>query len=339
MAETEWLPAAHAKAMRLQKDAIGAAGAALSRRVACGLWCSHAGMSLHLESAVHGADPHQESGIPGIALEGPHGTFYLEHGAALLHGLTGVDPMAAADAPAAQREWLDGALLGRLAGTPLAGMRTLRRDTAPPVAAGLAAMHLRLDDGAHMAGALIRATPESWLALLERHEWQPRTQALEALHALRIALPVKLGSHFLPSSALQELVAGDIILPDSTRFDTQGLGRLPLGGMLAQVRYAAPGLLTILTMETQLNYDSEDEAGGVDDAALDQLPLALSFELGTLQLSLGQLRTLASGAVLQLSQGSADSIAIVCAGRHLGRGEAVDVDGRLGVRITSWSAA
>ncbi|WP_371875186.1 FliM/FliN family flagellar motor switch protein [Duganella vulcania] len=28
-----------------------------------------------------------------------------------------------------------------------------------------------------------------------------------------------------------------------------------------------------------------------------------------------------------------------CAGRLLGRGEAVDIDGRLGVRITDWSAA
>ncbi|KQV58041.1 type III secretion system cytoplasmic ring protein SctQ [Duganella sp. Root336D2] len=339
MAETEWLPAAHAKTVRLQKDAIGAASAALSRRVACGLWCSHAGMALHLECAALPADPQPEAGSTAIGLEGPHGMFYLEDGAALLHGLTGIDPMAAAQAPVAQREWIDGALLGRLAGTPLGGMRTLRRGAVPPAGFALTAMYLRLDDGAHMTGARIGATPESWLALLERHQWQPRAQPLGALATLRISLPVTLASHVLAPSALQELGVGDIILPDSTRFDTQGLGRLPLGGMQARVRYAAPGLLTILTMETQLNYDSEDEAGGIQDAALDQLPLALSFELGTLQLSLGQLRTLASGAVLQLSQGSADSIAIVCAGRHLGRGEAVDVDGRLGVRITSWSAA
>lgn len=339
MAETELLPAAHAKAVRLQKDAIGAASAALSQRVACGIWCSHAGMVLHLESAALPADTQPEVGTAGIGLEGPHGFFYLEDGAALLHGLTGIDPMAAAQAPLAQREWMDGALLGRLAGTPLGGMRTLRRGVVPPAEAGLAAMYLRLGDVEHMTGARIGATPESWLALLEGHAWQPRARPMSALHALPISLPVKLGGHRLPPSALQQLDVGDIILPDSTRFDTQGLGRLPLGGLQAQVRYAAPGLLTILTLETQLNYDSEDEAGGVEDAALDQLPLALSFELGTLQLSLGQLRTLASGAVLQLSQGSADSIAIVCAGRHLGRGEAVDVDGRLGVRITSWSAA
>lgn len=339
MAETECLPAVHAKAVRLQKDAVGAAAAALSRRVACGLWSGHAGMSLQLEAAIPTPAAQAEPGAAAFGLEGPHGMFYLENGGALLHGLTGIDPAAAAPAPVVQREWMDGELLGRLAATPIAGMRALRRGVEPPADAGLASMVLRLDDGAHMTGSRISATPESWLALLEHHAWQPKMQPLDALHALRFCLPVRLGSHRLPAPALQELCVGDTIVPDSTRFDTQGLGRLPLGGMQAQVRYSAPGQLTILTMETQVNYESEDDAGSVDDAALDQLPLALSFELGTLQLSLGQLRTLASGAVLQLSQGSADSIAIVCAGRHLGRGEAVDVDGRLGVRITSWSAA
>lgn len=339
MAETEWLPAAHAKAVRLQKDAIGASSAALSRLAARGAWCSHAGMSLHLEAAAATPGPQPEAKAGACGLEGPHGMFYLEHGAALLQGLTGIDPLAAALAPVAQREWMDGALLGRLAGTPLGGMRTLLRDMVPPAEAGLAAMFLRLDDGEHMTGTRISASPEAWLALLEHHAWRPKAQPLEALHALPISLPVRLGHHCLPAPALHGLCVGDVILPDRTRFDTQGQGRLALGGMQAQVRYAAPGLLTILTMEMQLNHDSEDEAGGVADAALDQLPLALSFELGTLQLSLGQLRTLASGAVLQLSQGSAGSIAIICGGRHLGRGEAVDVDGRLGVRITSWSSA
>lgn len=339
MAGTECLPAADAKAVRLQKEALSAASAALSRSVAGGLWCSHGGMSLHLEAVTPAAGAQPPAGAGGLGLEGPHGLFYLDDGAALLHGLTGIDPMAAEPAPQAQRAWLDGALLGRLAETPLGCMRALRRDAVPPLTGGLASMYLRLGDGAHMAGTRISASPESWLALLEHHAWRPRARPLDALHALPVSLRVRLGSHRLPAAALQQLGAGDIILPDVTRFDTQGVGRVPLGGVQAQVRYAAPGLFTILTMETQLNYDSEDEAGGAEEAALDQLPLAISFELGTLQLSLGQLRTLASGAVLQLSQGSADSIAIVCGGRHLGRGEAVDVDGRLGVRITSWSAA
>ncbi|WP_028100962.1 type III secretion system cytoplasmic ring protein SctQ [Pseudoduganella violaceinigra] len=325
--------------MDLRKGTVSAAGAALSRRVARGVCGSHAGMILHLEPADEGL---RSSGC--TALRGPHGLFYLDDGAALLHGLTGIDPRAAAPAPAAQREWMDAALLGRLGATPLGAMRSLQRDAAPPDDAGMAVMHVRLDDGTHMTATLACASAEAWLALLEHPAWRTKTLPLAAMDALRIPLPVHLGSHRLPASALQGIGVDDIILPACTRFDTRGEGRIPLGGLLAQVRYTGPGLLTILTLETQLNYDSKDETGGQqyageDDAALDQLPLALCFELGTLQLNLGQLRTLASGAVLQLAQGSSDSIAIVCGGRHLGRGEAVDVDGRLGVRITSWSAA
>jgi type III secretion protein Q len=276
--------------------------------------------------------------------------FYLDDGTALLHGLTGIDAMAAAPVPAAQRNWLDGCLLGRLAGTPLGAMRALRRGVVPPAESALVAMYLRLDDGSHMSGTLVHASARSWLAMLEHPAWRTRRLPLAALDALRVVVPVKLAGHRMPAAALRGLGVGDIVLPATTYFDTQGLGRLPLGGMSAQVRYAAPGLLTILRLEMRMNPDSEhaangDEAGPNEvageatEAALDQLPLALSFELGTLQLNLAQLRTLASGAVLELAQGSADSIAIVCGGRHFGRGEAVDVDGRLGVRITSWSAA
>lgn len=338
MAGTDKVPAA----VQLCKGAIGAAHAALYRRMAGGLWSSHAGMSLHLETAEA-----TDAGAGLMGLEGPHGMFYLADGAALLHGLTGIDPRSATCVPAYRRDWIDGALLGRLAATPLSAMRSLKRDLMPPAPEGLVAMYLRLDDGTLMTGTLVRASAQSWLALLEHPAWRARVLPLAALAGLRITLPVRLGRHRLPEPALRSIGVGDIILPNTTHFDTQGAGRLPLGGLLAHVRYSGPGLLTILTLETQLNHDSEDQTdGGVpdeaaeaNDAALDQLPMALSFELGTLQLSLGQLRTLASGAVLQLAQGSADSIAIVCGGRHLGRGEAVDVDGRLGVRITSWSAA
>lgn len=338
MAGTDKLPAA----VELRKGVVGAAHAALSRRLAGGLWSSHAGMSLHLDAAEA-----SDTGAELIGLEGPHGMFWLADGAALLHGLTGIDPRSAATVPASRRDWIDGALLGRLAATPLGAMRSLRRDLMPPAQEGLAAMYLRLDDGTQMTGTLVWASARSWLALLEHPAWRARALPLEALAGLRVTLPVSLGRHCLPEPALRSLGVGDIILPDFTQFDSQGGGRLPFGGLVAHVRYSKPGLLTILTLETQLNHDSEDQTGagapeqaqGANDAALDQLPMALSFELGTLQLSLGQLRTLASGAVLQLAQGSAGSIAIVCGGRHLGRGEAVDVDGRLGVRITSWSAA
>jgi type III secretion protein Q len=85
--------------------------------------------------------------------------------------------------------------------------------------------------------------------------------------------------------------------------------------------------------------DAQAEAGkqSADDAdALDSVDIPLHFELGKVTMSLGDMRTLAAGSIVQFSGGSPESVAIVSSGRTLGRGEVVDVDGRLGIRITQW---
>jgi type III secretion protein Q len=71
---------------------------------------------------------------------------------------------------------------------------------------------------------------------------------------------------------------------------------------------------------------------------LDALPVTLSFELGRLALPLADVRTLGPGAVVRLDGGSPASVAIASAGQTVGRGEIVDVAGRLGVRITHWGS-
>jgi type III secretion protein Q len=71
---------------------------------------------------------------------------------------------------------------------------------------------------------------------------------------------------------------------------------------------------------------------------VDAVPVTLHFQLGTVALPLGELRCLSEGAVVMLNGGSPAAIAIVAGGRTVGRGEAVDVDGSLGIRITQWQA-
>jgi len=88
---------------------------------------------------------------------------------------------------------------------------------------------------------------------------------------------------------------------------------------------------------------AKQRAGGGEEPAehaatdLDDVSVPLSFEMGTVQLTLGELRTLTQGSILLLEGASPGSIAIMASGRVLGRGEAVDVDGCLGIRIVEWS--
>lgn len=80
-------------------------------------------------------------------------------------------------------------------------------------------------------------------------------------------------------------------------------------------------------------------AGGKDtedSSELDSVNVMMHFMLGQTRMSLGDLRTLAAGSIVLFAGGSPDSVSIVSSERTLGRGEIVDVDGRLGIRITQW---
>ncbi|WP_110948093.1 FliM/FliN family flagellar motor switch protein [Pseudomonas bohemica] len=68
--------------------------------------------------------------------------------------------------------------------------------------------------------------------------------------------------------------------------------------------------------------------------AIDQLPMALTLRCGSLNLTLGDLRRVAAGTVLEVS-GVTPGFATLCHGeRVVAEGELVDVDGRLGLQIT-----
>lgn len=79
---------------------------------------------------------------------------------------------------------------------------------------------------------------------------------------------------------------------------------------------------------------ADEPAAPADPDVLDDLPLALTLRCGQLTLTLGQLRELGSGSVLEIN-GVAPGQATLCYGeRVVAEGELVDVDGRLGLQIT-----
>jgi type III secretion protein Q len=85
--------------------------------------------------------------------------------------------------------------------------------------------------------------------------------------------------------------------------------------------------------------ETQRGASAVDPGAsseLDTVDLTLHFELGKVRMSLGEIRTLTTGAIVLFNGGSPESVAIVSSGQVLGQGEVVDVGGRLGIRVTHW---
>jgi type III secretion protein Q len=72
---------------------------------------------------------------------------------------------------------------------------------------------------------------------------------------------------------------------------------------------------------------------GLQDSDLDDLPVRLVFELGRVELSLGELQRLAPGALVPLARPLDEPVDIIANGRRLGRGALVQIGDGLGVRI------
>lgn len=74
---------------------------------------------------------------------------------------------------------------------------------------------------------------------------------------------------------------------------------------------------------------------GLHDPDLDDLPVRLVFEVGRVELSLGELQRLAPGALVPLGRPLEEPLDIMANGRRLGRGTLVQIGESLGVRIVS----
>lgn len=80
---------------------------------------------------------------------------------------------------------------------------------------------------------------------------------------------------------------------------------------------------------------TEDNSGqsSAAQSALDA-PLVIRVELGSVTLSAREWAELQAGDVIETSQRVSEPVVLRCAGREVARGELVEVEGQVGVRIT-----
>ncbi len=224
-------------------------------------------------------------------------------------------------------------------------------------ATSMQTMRLTLRSTQHAFSMQARASAATWLDLLTRARWQQEQLPLNIFDALPVHLPVLIATHALPLVMLADIAAGDVLLPDTAAFDCTGNGRLCWRGMQITVAYTASAALTILSLESNMEPHDDATDGATDtttddvmfhalplhppalaDEVLAGLPVQLRFEMGRCHTTLDCLRTLAAGTILPIEGGSPSAIAVVANGRQLGRGELVEVNGQLGIRIVHWFA-
>ena len=186
------------------------------------------------------------------------------------------------------------------------------------------------------------------------------------LEALPVGAVLLAGSTVLPLRLLRSLRAGDAVLlqDQAATLSPDGVPsvmRLVVADTLharvrvvqdARVHVAQDARLRVVrarwsldatlqpttragqTLSDNATPDPDDAAPAVND--LDEIPVRLVFEAARLELSLGALRQLGAGSVLDVDT-VPGTVRILVNGRRIGDGELVSVDGRAGVRITAFA--
>lgn len=177
------------------------------------------------------------------------------------------------------------------------------------------------------------------------------TERLGWLARARVALAMEVGRTRLARAELAGIAPGDVVSFDEfgPRPPLGGPLRLRLGGGFMQARLDGAGLTILQPFElgvTDMEAPERDEdaprveaAGdeGSRDALLRELPVEVVCELGRVTLTGRELLSLRPGAVLPVGRPLAGPVDLVVGGRVVARGELVDVEGEVGVRITQVS--
>ena len=181
--------------------------------------------------------------------------------------------------------------------------------------------------------------PESLLRLYGAGGWQAIKSPLP--EAFAVPVPVVLGYLPLAIEQLRGVRVGDVLVPERPLFSADGVGQLSIGRLRLQVQIDDEGRRRSLSIGSiEESAVDEGQFAGTEVAELEgdepfeSLLVDLSVRCGTLKLSLGELRQLAPGMVLNIEGYGAGMAGLYYGDRPIGHGQLVEVDGRLGLQLS-----
>jgi flagellar motor switch/type III secretory pathway protein FliN len=169
-----------------------------------------------------------------------------------------------------------------------------------------------------------------------------REARLTQLGPLELQLPLVIASLALDRHELLGLeLGGALLAAEGASIDVRGAGRgvlvPPLSERGIAVELRPDGRLVVgETAQVRLSVErektSEKDADTLTDVLLDT-PIVVRIELGAVSMTAREWAELAPGDVIETAQRIAEPVVLRVAGREVGRGELVNVDGQVGVRI------
>lgn len=200
---------------------------------------------------------------------------------------------------------------------------------------------------------LLRGLPsgDSIVELMLSHESADRLArtldefAVPSPAAAQLPVSVRLccDSIDLTCEELSSLRPGDIVLPDRLAGEPKPMLALIAERFGAYVERGPDGLrltsgLQDFHADAEGEWSMEQPADAVqepalDEAALEQLPIRVVFEIGRLELPLAELRRLGPGYLLPLARPTENAVDIVANGGKIGTGSLVKIGDSIGVRV------
>ena len=166
---------------------------------------------------------------------------------------------------------------------------------------------------------------------------------LEPWADLPVSLPLVAGVCLASRAELMSLRAGDAwSCGDGWLIDERGRGRgalaAPGDDFGVRVDFTEDGRIVLGAERVMLPVDAEDgrtmsEANGTLAEALLDAPIVVRVEIGAVSMSVRDWTRLGPGDVIETGRRIAEPVVLRVAGREVARGELVNVEGELGVRI------
>lgn len=128
---------------------------------------------------------------------------------------------------------------------------------------------------------------------------------------------------------LAELEPGDVLLPEE-RLEL----RLPGGAVWRCIEADEPAGAVRLQEKVVTERDVSEQDPAVE--SMDDLPVELEVVVAHKRLTMAEIRALGEGSVVELDRAPDAPVELWANGVRAGRGELVEVDGRLGVKVTEW---
>lgn len=253
-------------------------------------------------------------------------------------------PEAWREAALAQAAELICQALGTLGRGKASCVRVERPESRPSALPHGLHLSLRWPDTGQVLQALLRTDGLGLLvcaSLVPEHA--PAAPDALDVEALPITLRLCIGEADLSLNQLRHLARGDVVLITRRLTDdaSQVVLRAPLSGRVdwsIAARVDGMELHLVQAVKTMSTAPDAPPPSGTDEPiSIDQMPVRLSFDVGDKTLTLAELRSLQAGSVLALDRPVDDYVTVRANGAAIGRGQLIEIDGRMGVSISSLS--